>query len=80
MDKKYKPIACGLYDELELRAIRKQRCKITFIDSGITNTIESIISDLFVKDKAEYLRTTDGREIRLDSILEVDNVVFDINC
>ncbi|WP_337872817.1 hypothetical protein [Ignavibacterium sp.] len=81
MNKDYKPIACGLYDELELRALRKQKTKITFKnDSDHVQTIDCIISDLFTKDKAEYLKTSDGLIIRLDDILEVDGIIFNKIC
>jgi Rho-binding antiterminator len=81
MNKEYKPIACGLYDELELRALRKQKVTLTFLnDNGETETIECIISDLFSKDKTEFLRTTDERIIRLDDIVELDNILFNKSC
>ena len=81
MNKEYKPIACGLYDELELRALRKQIVKITFQnannDSGI---IECIIADLFSKNKTEFLKTNDGKIIRLDDVLEIDGIIFNKSC
>ncbi|GIK21524.1 MAG: hypothetical protein BroJett005_09380 [Ignavibacteriota bacterium] len=81
MDKKYKPIACGLYDELELRALRKQRVKIIFLNARDDNElIECIITDLFSKDNTEYLKTDNGRIIRLDNIIEMDNIIFNKNC
>lgn len=81
MIKNYKPIACGLHDELEARAIKKQKCKITFVDdSGVIQTIDSIISDLFARDKVEYLKTESGLEIRLDDVKEVDGIFFNENC
>ncbi|HMN18103.1 MAG: Rho-binding antiterminator [Ignavibacteriota bacterium] len=81
MDKKYKPIACGLYDELELRALRKQRVKIIFLNAKDDNElIECIITDLFSKDNTEYLKTDNGRIIRLDNIIEMDNIIFNKNC
>jgi Rho-binding antiterminator len=81
MNKEYKPIACGLYDELELRALRKQKGSLAFLnDNGETETIECIISDLFSKDKTEFLRTTDERIIRLDDIVELDNILFNKSC
>ncbi|MBW7842206.1 MAG: hypothetical protein H3C40_05735 [Ignavibacterium sp.] len=81
MDKKYKPIACGLYDELELRALRKQRVKIIFLNAKDNNElIECIITDLFSKDNTEYLKTDNGRIIRLDNIIEMDNIIFNKNC
>lgn len=81
MNKEYKPIACGLYDELELRAIRKQRVKLIFQNDKKGNeVIECIISDLFSKDKIEFLKTSDGKIIRLDDILELDGIIFNKNC
>ena len=81
MNKEYKPIACGLYDELELRALRKQKVTLTFLnDNGEPETIECVIDDLFSKDKTEFLKTTDGRIIRLDDIVELDNILFNKGC
>ena len=81
MSKEYKPIACGLYDELELRALRKQKVNLSIINEQNDNeTISCIIADLFSKDKTEYLKTLDGRIIRLDNIIEMDNIIFNKNC
>jgi Rho-binding antiterminator len=81
MSKEYKPIACGLYDELELRALRKQKVNLVIINEQNDNeTISCIIADLFSKDKKEYLKTLDGRIIRLDNIIEMDNIIFNKNC
>lgn len=81
MDKNYKPIACGLYDELEIRALRKQKTKITFRNKpGNIQTLDCVISDLFAKDKVEYLKTSDSTIIRLDDILEVDGIIYNKTC
>jgi len=81
MNKEYKPIACGLYDELELRALRKQKVTLAFLnDNGETETIECIIADLFSKDKTEFLKTTDERIMGLDDIVELDNILFNKSC
>jgi Rho-binding antiterminator len=81
MDKQYKPIACGLYDELELRALRKQKIKIVFLNDKNENEIdECVIADLFSKDKVEYLKTDTGLIIRLDDVVEVDNILFNKGC
>jgi Rho-binding antiterminator len=81
MNKEYKPIACGLYDELELRALRKQKVTLTFLnDNSESETIECVIADLFLKDKTEFLKTTEGKIIRLDDIVELDNILFNKSC
>lgn len=81
MNKDYKPIACGLYDELELRALRKSWISLVYNDknNGL-KTIECIIVDLFSKDEVEYLKTDMGIVIRLDDLVEVDNVIFNKIC
>jgi len=81
MEKEYTPIACGLYDELELRALRKKTIKLTFQnDKNDNETIECTIADLFSKDKIEFLKTNDGRIIRLDDVLEIDGIIFNKSC
>jgi Rho-binding antiterminator len=81
MNKEYKPIACGLYDELELRALRKQKVTLTFLNhNGETEIIECVIADLFSKDKTEFLKTTEGKIIRLDDIVELDSILFNKSC
>ena len=81
MDKEYKPIACGLYDELELRALRKQRISLVYKDDNhVLKTIDCIIMDLFSKDKVEYLKTDAGLIIRLDDLVAVDNISFNEHC
>ena len=81
MEKEYKPIACGLYDELELRALRKRTIKLTFQnDKNDNEIIECIIADLFSKDKIEFLKTNDGKVIRLDDVLEIDGIIFNKSC
>ncbi len=81
MEKEYKPIACGLYDELELRALRKHIVKLTFQnDKNENEIIECIIADLFSKDKIEFLKTNDGKIIRLDDVLELDGIIFNKSC
>ena len=81
MDKQYKPIACGLYDELELRALRKQTVCLVFInDKNENETIQCTITDLFSKDKTEYLKTDEDHIIRLDNVVEMDNIIFNKTC
>ncbi|HEX9252835.1 MAG TPA: hypothetical protein VF870_11375 [Ignavibacteriaceae bacterium] len=81
MTKEYKPIACGLYDELELRALRKKPVKLTITNNkNQTEIFECIIVDLFSKDKTEFLKTGDGKIIRLDDVVELDDIIFNKNC
>lgn len=81
MNKEYKPIACGLHDELELRALRKNKVELSFRgESNSIQTITCVIADIFSKDKVEYLKTDEGFIIRLDDILELDGIRFNQSC
>lgn len=81
MDKEYKPIACGLYDELELRSLRKSKVTLVFRNNlNELKNIDCVIADLFSKDKVEYLQTDAGKIIRLDDIIELDNILFNKTC
>ncbi|MBS4035295.1 MAG: hypothetical protein KGZ85_12570 [Ignavibacterium sp.] len=81
MNREYKPIACGLHDELELRALRKSKIEISFTDeSNSIQTIACVIDDIFSKDKIEYLKTDNGLLIRLDDIVELDGIPFNKSC
>ncbi|MFZ2323618.1 MAG: hypothetical protein WAV89_07975 [Ignavibacteriaceae bacterium] len=49
-------------------------------DKNENELIECIIFDLFSKDKTEFLKTSDGKIIRLDDVLELDNIIFNKSC
>lgn len=71
----YRPISCSFYDELEARATTGQPCALVYRTEPDTppTTYQGIIADLFIRDKVEYLRLTDGFELRLDALLAVDD-------
>lgn len=63
------PASCHLYDQLEIAAMRRQPVKITTIDD---QTIKLTIADLFAKEGVEYLATTEGKMIDLETISEFE--------
>jgi Rho-binding antiterminator len=71
----YTPISCSFYDELEARATTGQPCTLTYRTEPDTppSTYHGTIQDLFIKDKVEYLRLSDGFELRLDALVAVDD-------
>jgi len=76
-DKKYNPINCNLYDELEILAMRKQRTSILFIDNETQVELEdALIKNLYSREKIEYMVLESGVEIRLDQLIEVDGKVY----
>jgi Rho-binding antiterminator len=70
----YRPISCSFYDELEARATTRQVCALHYRETpeAPVSTREGVIQDLYIRDKVEYLRLTDGFELRLDKLVAVD--------
>lgn len=73
-DAEYHPVACGFYDELGLRMLRGQTCRLVIAELDKRETIETQIDDLYSADGAEYVRLAHGRTVRLDHIVQVDGV------
>jgi Rho-binding antiterminator len=69
----YIPINCDFYDELEALATLKKPAEIVFItENGGKLTVKAVITDLFIRDKVEFMSLDNGLEIRLDKLLSVD--------
>ncbi|MCC3155917.1 hypothetical protein LJ737_01620 [Hymenobacter sp. 15J16-1T3B] len=71
----YRPISCSFYDELEARATTRQPCTLHFREApeAPLSARTGVIQDLYIRDKVEYLRLTDGFELRLDKLTAVDD-------
>jgi Rho-binding antiterminator len=73
----YEPISCDFYDELEAFSILKKEVEIFYEDeSGEAVSVFGKIKDLYSRDKQEYLLLDSGIEIRLDSLVRVDNKIL----
>lgn len=69
----YQPIDCNFYDILEANAVLKKIVWIEYRDEADDlQKINSRIVDLFVRDKAEYMKLENEQLIRLDKIHAVD--------
>lgn len=69
----YRPIDCGEHDRLLDLSTRRRRCEIRYLDdTGASVSLTTSITDVFTRDRAEFLTTGEGREIRLDQLIEVD--------
>lgn len=74
MSSDYQPVACGFYDELGLRMMRGQSCTLVVAYGEATETIETVIQDIYTEGDAEYVELDDGQRVRLDRIQQVDDV------
>ncbi|MBP9888526.1 MAG: hypothetical protein KBF93_19685 [Leptospiraceae bacterium] len=73
----YEPISCDFYDELEAFSILKKEVEIFYEDeNGLTCSVFGRIKDLYSRDKIEYLLLENGKEIRLDLLIRVDNKIL----
>jgi transcriptional antiterminator Rof (Rho-off) len=70
----YQPVACGFYDELGLRMMRGASSRLLVETDDGPDVIETHIEDLYTEGGAEYVRLENGRTIRLDRVLEVDDI------
>ncbi len=76
-EKKYIPINCDLYDELEILAMHKQHTIIVYTDRSEEKTLQEVlIKNVYTREKVEYLLLGSGLEIRLDQLLSVDGKPF----
>jgi transcriptional antiterminator Rof (Rho-off) len=72
----YHPIDCSLHDHIEAAAVQGRVVRIVYeSDAGVTS-IEDRITDWFVKDGAEYLKTAGEVTLRLDQLISLDRVEF----
>lgn len=77
MSPDYRPIDCGLHDELQLRVLRGRSVEVRWIEAdGDERRSVGRVTDVFSRDGAEYLRLEDGRDVRLDHLALVDGIPF----
>lgn len=68
----YIPIACHLYDELEIVAMRKRAVELVILIENEESTQTAVIVDLWARDGVEYMKLADGDTYRLDQIRSFD--------
>jgi transcriptional antiterminator Rof (Rho-off) len=73
----YRPIACGLHDQLEEAATVGRTVRVVFrSEGGALEEVEDRLVDVFARSGAEFVRTASGSTIRLDRLESVDGVSF----
>ena len=60
--------------------MRRAQVAIAWRQGDEIRRTESVIDDVRTRDGAEYVVLTDGTEIRLDDLVEVDGIGFGANC
>ncbi|OJJ23032.1 hypothetical protein BKI52_01380 [marine bacterium AO1-C] len=75
--KTYQPINCSLYDYLEAWAVKQTSCDVLYMNEQNEEArFTKKIKDLRVKNKVEYVEWHDGTTMRLDQLIEINEVRF----
>lgn len=81
MEKKYVPINCDFYDEIEIHAMRKSKIMVVYLsENEKQTTIEGVIKNVFAQNKEEFLEMESGLIFRLDRLISLDGKVVPGSC
>lgn len=73
----YQPISCELHDLLEDLATTRGPVSIRFWDgSGVEQQRNARIEDVYANNGEEYIKTSSGDLVRLDSLIDVYGTAF----
>ncbi|MEZ5003588.1 MAG: hypothetical protein R2730_11200 [Chitinophagales bacterium] len=75
----YHPINCSLYDYLEMWAVKQTPIQLSYKVEGKLQILDNvIIHDLQTKNKEEFVYLRSGEVVRLDQILKINDIDFQI--
>ena len=81
MEKRYVPIDCNFYDEIEILAMRKSKSTVVyFSEKDEQITIEGVIKNVYAKNKEEFLELESGLIFRLDRLISLDGKIVPGAC
>lgn len=72
----YTPIACLLHDRLEDWAVRRIPVEVVWRDGNAERVLEAVITDLFARDSADWVRLGTNLEVRADRLVRVGGVAM----
>ena len=75
--KKYTPINCSQYDLLEAAITLRKTVELGLADG---TKVATQLSDLFARDKQEFVKLQDGRVLRLDEVISIDGEIIHLSC
>ena len=79
--KRYIPISCSFYSRLEKLADLKAPVPLVYHEGeGLKTLPRMVIEDVYMREKVEYLRLSDGTEIRLDKLVSVNGIPLCRHC
>lgn len=70
----YQPVACALYDFITKQASRKAYCRIRYYTKlREFMTVNAVITDIFARNKEEFIVLASGETVHLDNIISIDD-------
>ncbi|WP_250631791.1 hypothetical protein [Rhodoflexus caldus] len=70
----YQPVACSFYDFITEQASRKAYCRIRYYtELREFMTVNAVITDVFTRNKEEFIALASGETVRLDNIISIDD-------
>ncbi|MEL6968606.1 MAG: Rho-binding antiterminator [Bacteroidota bacterium] len=77
----YIPINCSYYDELEAAATQRRTVTIVYRDKQEQEQkVATRITDLFARNKEEFMVLENGLEFRLDRLVSIDGKMPPLVC
>ncbi len=70
----YQPIPCDFHDRLLAAATLRKIVEVVYREGEEEHTLSARITDVYTKEKAEYVVLSEGTTIRLDRLIRVDGV------
>ena len=64
----YEPVSCSLHDHYEAAAVRRQAVHIRWNEAGEAREHQGLITDIDVRDGAEFMVLDGAVRVRLDRI------------
>ncbi|MBP0628289.1 hypothetical protein [Cupriavidus sp. AcVe19-1a] len=69
----YIPISCEFHDRLEALATVRRPAVIRYRDhEGAAQQVTATITDIFSRERAEFVSLSSGEALRLDQLVEVN--------
>jgi len=65
-------LACGLYEQVELWSMRRTAVRIVFDNNGISKEVKGIITDVYVKNKVEFIQVDTNLNIQTSTISGIE--------
>ncbi|MCK5824563.1 MAG: hypothetical protein KAG96_04075 [Ichthyobacteriaceae bacterium] len=69
-------LSCGLYDQLEVFAMRKTEIKLSYFKGDDQVTATGVITDIKSKDGVEFVILNNSTEIKTQDIVTANDINF----